>query len=1185
MPIQYTGVLEEHRACREHAVVFDVSHLGSVHVHGAGAFATLQWALTNDLDRIAPGRAQYTHLLDPDDAHVVDDIIVWWTAPGDFIVMPNASNTAPLVDALVDAATVHGGGECTVADVTADRVVLAVQGPEARARLATVAPEPRAGGPVPGRAARRSTASGAGSPAPATRARTASSCTSRCAAAEQCWQAPARRRHHPRRPRRARHAAPRGGAAAARPRARPRDHAAPGRARVGGALRQGRLPWSRRRSRPSRRGASPAGCAASPSRVGRCPARATPVLRDGEPVGEVTSGNFSPVAGAGHRARVRHPRRRAGRPRHRRRAGPSRRRRGRRAAVRRALTPPPVDSADAGRRHARRGGVRGPPHRARRRAEVDAMLATLGIGVARRAGRPGGARGHPRPHAARPARRAHRGRGAGVARGPGRPQPGDDLAHRPGLLGHDHAAGDPAQHPREPGLVHRVHAVPARDLAGPARGAPQLPDHGERPHRDGPRQRVAARRADRGGGGDGDARAGSTPRAATTFFVDAECHPQTIDVVRTRAEPIGIDVVVGEPEPATCPPRACSACCCSTRAPPASCATTARWSTTCTRRARWSRSPPTSSRWCCSPRRGSGAPTSSSARRSASACRWATAARTPAFFATRDEYKRNVPGRLVGVSVDAAGRPALRLALQTARAAHPPREGHQQHLHRAGAAGEHRRACTPCTTAPTACARSPSGCTTSPACSPPRSRAVASSSCTTRSSTRSRCASPVAPTRSSTARREHGINLRRIDADTVGIALDETTHAATRSARVLRGVRRERAAPADGRPSVIPPALRRTSEILTHPVFRTYHSETQMLRYLRRLADRDLALDRTMIPLGSCTMKLNATTEMMPVTWPEFADMHPFAPVDQAEGYAELFAELEAALCEITGYDAVSLQPNAGSQGELAGLLAIRVVPREPGRGARAPSASSRSRRTAPTPPSAVMAGMQRGRREVRRRRQRRLRRPEGQGARARRRPRRAHGHVPVDPRRVRGEHPRRVRGGARVRRPGVPRRRQPQRARRGGEAGHGSAPTCRTSTCTRRSASRTAGAARASARSRCARTSRRYLPDARRRARRTGRRASCRSRATYIEDDGRRRPAARHRRSRSSPPTTSRARLRDALPGALRAAPTGWSPTSASSTCARSRRPPASPSTTSPSGWSTSASTRRRCRSRWRAR
>jgi aminomethyltransferase len=139
MPIQYTGVLEEHRACREHAVVFDVSHLGSVRVRGAGAFATLQWAFTNDLDRIGPGRAQYTHLLDPDDAHVVDDIIVWWVAPGDFLVMPNASNAQPLIDALGEAAAFYGGGECEIDDVTASRAVLAVQGPEARARLGGVA--------------------------------------------------------------------------------------------------------------------------------------------------------------------------------------------------------------------------------------------------------------------------------------------------------------------------------------------------------------------------------------------------------------------------------------------------------------------------------------------------------------------------------------------------------------------------------------------------------------------------------------------------------------------------------------------------------------------------------------------------------------------------------------------------------------------------------------------------------------------------------------------------------------------------------------------------------------------------------------------------------------------------------------------------------------------------------------
>jgi aminomethyltransferase len=141
MPLQYRGVLEEHRACRQRAVVFDVSHLGSLLVTGSGAFATLQFAFTNDLDRIGPGRAQYTHLLDAGDAHVVDDLIVWWIAPGYFLVMPNASNTAPLVDALRDVAVSHGGGECDVDDVTATRVVLAIQGPAARTLLDPVCGE------------------------------------------------------------------------------------------------------------------------------------------------------------------------------------------------------------------------------------------------------------------------------------------------------------------------------------------------------------------------------------------------------------------------------------------------------------------------------------------------------------------------------------------------------------------------------------------------------------------------------------------------------------------------------------------------------------------------------------------------------------------------------------------------------------------------------------------------------------------------------------------------------------------------------------------------------------------------------------------------------------------------------------------------------------------------------------
>jgi aminomethyltransferase len=140
MPVQFTSVLEEHRACRDDAVVFDVSHLGTVECGGPGAFTALQWLLTNDLDRIGPGRAQYTHLLDPGDAHVVDDIIVWWVDDERFLVMPNASNTERFT-AAADDARGHAGGSVEIADVTATRAVLAVQGPRARERLATVSPE------------------------------------------------------------------------------------------------------------------------------------------------------------------------------------------------------------------------------------------------------------------------------------------------------------------------------------------------------------------------------------------------------------------------------------------------------------------------------------------------------------------------------------------------------------------------------------------------------------------------------------------------------------------------------------------------------------------------------------------------------------------------------------------------------------------------------------------------------------------------------------------------------------------------------------------------------------------------------------------------------------------------------------------------------------------------------------
>ena len=205
------------------------------------------------------------------------------------------------------------------------------------------------------------------------------------------------------------------------------------------------------------------------------------------------------------------------------------------------------------------------------------------------------------------------------------------------------------------------------------------------------------------------------------------------------------------------------------------------------------------------------------------------------------------------------------------------------------------------------------------------------------------------------------INLRNNGVAGVGISLDETT---TRDDinllwRIFDPASRNGWQNFEaGLESLIPAALRRSSEFLTHPVFNSHHSETGMLRYIRRLADKDLALDRSMIPLGSCTMKLNASSEMIPITWPEFADMHPFAPREQLQGYRELNAQLCAWLCQVTGYAGVSLQPNAGSQGEYAGLLAIKAWHGAQGQGHRdvclIPSSAHGT-----NPASAQMAGMQ----------------------------------------------------------------------------------------------------------------------------------------------------------------------------------------------------------------------------------
>ncbi len=296
------------------------------------------------------------------------------------------------------------------------------------------------------------------------------------------------------------------------------------------------------------------------------------------------------------------------------------------------------------------------------------------------------------------------------------------------------------------------------------------------------------------------------------------------------------------------------------------------------------------------------------------------------YLATRDDYKRSMPGRLVGVTVDAGGEPVYLLALQT----------REQHIRREKATSN---ICTAqvllaVIASMYAVYHGPEGLVRI-------ARRVRRLTAILKAGLeRAGFAVPtVAPFDTlvvATGERTEaiharavavGVNFRRVDAATLGISLDEAT---TRDdvAAILRIVTGNDVTvdALDG--TVVDDGfgkLARTSAFLTHPVFHRYRSETEMLRYLRRLSDRDLALDRSMIPLGSCTMKLNATSEMIPVTWPEFGQLHPFAPADQAQGFSEMIRELEAMLCACTGYDAVSLQPNAGSQGEYAGLLMIRA--------------------------------------------------------------------------------------------------------------------------------------------------------------------------------------------------------------------------------------------------------------------
>jgi glycine dehydrogenase len=338
-----------------------------------------------------------------------------------------------------------------------------------------------------------------------------------------------------------------------------------------------------------------------------------------------------------------------------------------------------------------------------------------------------------------------------------------------------------------------------------------------------------------------------------------------------------------------------------------------------------------------------------------------------AFISSRAAHQRALPGRLVGMSIDARGRAAYRLALQT----------REQHIRREKATSN---ICTaqvlPAIIAAMYAVYHGAHGLTQIARSVHRSSATLAAGLerlgwrvcnknffdTVTVEAGERQAAILARAE------RNGINLRRVQSApaAIGMSCDETTTPAIVQAvwDAFASCDQNQAAArpsyeelAQGCADAIPASLRRESSFLTHPVFSSHHSETEMLRYLRRLADRDLALDRSMIPLGSCTMKLNGTTEMMPLTWPDFAQLHPFAPADQAKGYAEMIGDLESKLRAITGFEAISLQPNSGAQREYAGLLVIRAYQQSKGEGHRniclIPSSAHGT-----NPASAHMAGM-----------------------------------------------------------------------------------------------------------------------------------------------------------------------------------------------------------------------------------
>src|ERR1019366_9434900 len=407
-----------------------------------------------------------------------------------------------------------------------------------------------------------------------------------------------------------------------------------------------------------------------------------------------------------------------------------------------------------------------------------------------------------------------------------------------------------------------------------------------------------------------------------SFFVDSEVHPQTLAVLRTRAEPLGWNLIVGDPLADLAHAEAFGGL---LQYPGTSGAVRDLRPAIAMLRTKGALAVLAADLLALTLLASPGELGADIAIGSAQRFGVPMGYGGPhaAYMAVRDALKRSLPGRIVGLSIDSRGQPAYRLALQT----------REQHIRREKATSN---ICTAqvllaVIASMYAVYHGPEGLSHI-------ARTVHRRACVLAAGLRKLGFAPQSEAffdtvtvdagakQSEIVARAHAekINLR-IGARTLGIALDEITTPATVEAvwRAFGG----RLAYGDvetGARDALPAELKRGSAFLTHPVFHAYRSETELLRYMRKLSDRDLALDRAMIPLGSCTMKLNATSEMIPLSWPEFGSLHPFAPREQAAGYHALFARLQKWLCDITGYAAISLQPNSGAQGEYAGMLAIR---------------------------------------------------------------------------------------------------------------------------------------------------------------------------------------------------------------------------------------------------------------------